>query len=333
MCLETRATRERERERNGVALSRHRQVGSRSIVGELRHRRLDPHDSSAGFISYCDCIYNFLFLVWLNLFTDQTAEEKAKGLPVVMPQFDRQTCSIPKSQIGFTDYFVSDMFDAWDGNEGSTLLFDWITKAIWTSLVLLFCPSCFHLFPFSLWCSLARSFQWSRPSLLFLFIWSAQSSWRFGKKKMKKKHRKFKEKEGEREREGKDFSWLFPILFYPCSSPSPPAHFHFQIMFLLFFPPYLPLLSTHPSRFTEGYVIKEEMALLFAHITHGIWRSIYYLCSFRWGSRSPPAHEEELSILEGTGGYGRYGPAARIHHSANAHRTCAQDRIRDSGRM
>jgi len=32
-----------------------------------------------------------------------------------MPQFDRQTCSIPKSQIGFTDYFVSDMFDAWDG--------------------------------------------------------------------------------------------------------------------------------------------------------------------------------------------------------------------------
>ncbi|XP_032778447.2 high affinity cAMP-specific and IBMX-insensitive 3',5'-cyclic phosphodiesterase 8A isoform X1 [Daphnia magna] len=45
---------------------------------------------------------------------NQTAEEKAKGLPVVMPQFDRQTCSIPKSQIGFTDYFVSDMFDAWD---------------------------------------------------------------------------------------------------------------------------------------------------------------------------------------------------------------------------
>ena len=32
----------------------------------------------------------------------QTAEEKAKGLPVVMPQFDRLTCSIPKSQIGFT---------------------------------------------------------------------------------------------------------------------------------------------------------------------------------------------------------------------------------------
>lgn len=50
-----------------------------------------------------------------SLLCHQTAEEKAKGLPVVMPQFDRQTCSIPKSQIGFTDYFVSDMFDAWDG--------------------------------------------------------------------------------------------------------------------------------------------------------------------------------------------------------------------------
>ena len=33
-----------------------------------------------------------------------------------MPQFDRLTCSIPKSQIGFTDYFIADMFDAWDGN-------------------------------------------------------------------------------------------------------------------------------------------------------------------------------------------------------------------------
>lgn len=65
-----------------------------------------------------------------SLFYDQTAEEKAKGLPVVMPQFDRQTCSIPKSQIGFTDYFVSDMFDAWDGkNEAFS------SKAIWMWLL------------------------------------------------------------------------------------------------------------------------------------------------------------------------------------------------------
>jgi high affinity cAMP-specific and IBMX-insensitive 3',5'-cyclic phosphodiesterase 8 len=38
------------------------------------------------------------------------------GLPVVMPQFDRVTCSIPKSQIGFYDFFINDMFNAWNGN-------------------------------------------------------------------------------------------------------------------------------------------------------------------------------------------------------------------------
>ncbi|TFK15742.1 methylcrotonoyl-CoA carboxylase beta chain, mitochondrial [Platysternon megacephalum] len=44
----------------------------------------------------------------------QTDEEKIQGLPVVMPVFDRKTCSIPKSQISFIDYFITDMFDAWD---------------------------------------------------------------------------------------------------------------------------------------------------------------------------------------------------------------------------
>ncbi|XP_037340792.2 high affinity cAMP-specific and IBMX-insensitive 3',5'-cyclic phosphodiesterase 8B isoform X2 [Pungitius pungitius] len=44
----------------------------------------------------------------------QTDEEKAQGLPVVMPVFDRNTCSVPKSQISFIDYFITDMFDAWD---------------------------------------------------------------------------------------------------------------------------------------------------------------------------------------------------------------------------
>ncbi|XP_064592382.1 high affinity cAMP-specific and IBMX-insensitive 3',5'-cyclic phosphodiesterase 8B isoform X2 [Zonotrichia leucophrys gambelii] len=43
-----------------------------------------------------------------------TDEEKRQGLPVVMPVFDRNTCSIPKSQISFIDYFITDMFDAWD---------------------------------------------------------------------------------------------------------------------------------------------------------------------------------------------------------------------------
>lgn len=53
-----------------------------------------------------------MMLKWFSL---QTDEEKRQGLPVVMPVFDRNTCSIPKSQISFIDYFISDMFDAWDG--------------------------------------------------------------------------------------------------------------------------------------------------------------------------------------------------------------------------
>uniref|UniRef100_A0A8C5E5E1 Phosphodiesterase n=1 Tax=Gouania willdenowi TaxID=441366 RepID=A0A8C5E5E1_GOUWI len=44
----------------------------------------------------------------------QTDEEKRLGLPVVMPVFDRNTCSVPKSQISFIDYFITDMFNAWD---------------------------------------------------------------------------------------------------------------------------------------------------------------------------------------------------------------------------
>ena len=51
-----------------------------------------------------------------------TDEEKRQGLPVVMPVFDRNTCSIPKSQISFIDYFITDMFDAWDGKMVHVLL-------------------------------------------------------------------------------------------------------------------------------------------------------------------------------------------------------------------
>lgn len=45
----------------------------------------------------------------------QTDEEKAKGLPVLMPMFDRTTCSIPKAQIGFVDFIINDMVEAWNG--------------------------------------------------------------------------------------------------------------------------------------------------------------------------------------------------------------------------
>ncbi|XP_063697402.1 high affinity cAMP-specific and IBMX-insensitive 3',5'-cyclic phosphodiesterase 8 isoform X2 [Culicoides brevitarsis] len=45
----------------------------------------------------------------------QTDEEKRRGLPIVMPMFDRTTCSISKSQIGFIEYIIQDMMHAWDG--------------------------------------------------------------------------------------------------------------------------------------------------------------------------------------------------------------------------
>ncbi|XP_044008937.1 high affinity cAMP-specific and IBMX-insensitive 3',5'-cyclic phosphodiesterase 8 isoform X3 [Aphidius gifuensis] len=45
---------------------------------------------------------------------NQTDEEKKSRMPVVMPMFDRNTCSIPKSQIGFVDFIINDMIEAWD---------------------------------------------------------------------------------------------------------------------------------------------------------------------------------------------------------------------------
>ncbi|XP_053768380.1 high affinity cAMP-specific and IBMX-insensitive 3',5'-cyclic phosphodiesterase 8A isoform X2 [Desmodus rotundus] len=41
----------------------------------------------------------------------QTDEEKRQDLPVVMPVFDRSTCSIPKAQISFIDYFITAFVD------------------------------------------------------------------------------------------------------------------------------------------------------------------------------------------------------------------------------
>lgn len=45
----------------------------------------------------------------------QTDEEKRLGLPIVMPMFDRETCSIAKSQIGFIEFIIQDMLKAWEG--------------------------------------------------------------------------------------------------------------------------------------------------------------------------------------------------------------------------
>lgn len=67
-----------------------------------------------------NCVPNFCTGVeWSKRIAEeyfrQTEEELARGLPPVMPMFDRASCSIPKSQTGFVDYFVADMYEAWDG--------------------------------------------------------------------------------------------------------------------------------------------------------------------------------------------------------------------------
>uniref|UniRef100_A0A3P9KW90 Phosphodiesterase n=1 Tax=Oryzias latipes TaxID=8090 RepID=A0A3P9KW90_ORYLA len=58
----------------------------------------------------------------------QTDEEKRLGLPVVMPVFDRNTCSVPKSQISFIDYFITDMFDALDAFAGLPVLMEHLSE-------------------------------------------------------------------------------------------------------------------------------------------------------------------------------------------------------------
>ncbi|XP_053557355.1 high affinity cAMP-specific and IBMX-insensitive 3',5'-cyclic phosphodiesterase 8B [Bombina bombina] len=73
----------------------------------------------------------------------QTDEEKRQGLPVVMPVFDRHTCSIPKSQISFIDYFIMDMFDAWDAFANLPNLIQHLSEnyKYWKSLDELKCKS------------------------------------------------------------------------------------------------------------------------------------------------------------------------------------------------
>lgn len=56
----------------------------------------------------------FLCRIAEEYFT-QTDEEKRLGLPIVMPMFDRETCSIAKSQIGFIEFIIQDMLKAWEG--------------------------------------------------------------------------------------------------------------------------------------------------------------------------------------------------------------------------
>ncbi|XP_029640624.1 high affinity cAMP-specific and IBMX-insensitive 3',5'-cyclic phosphodiesterase 8B-like isoform X2 [Octopus sinensis] len=58
-----------------------------------------------------------LCIIWAKRiaeeYFDQTDEEITKHLPIVMPIFSRNTCSIPKSQCSFIEYFVQGMFESW----------------------------------------------------------------------------------------------------------------------------------------------------------------------------------------------------------------------------
>ena len=72
-----------------------------------------------------------------DVFSSQTDDEKKLGYPVVMPQFDRTTCSIPKSQIGFYDFFIFDMFEMWSG-ESSHSVFS-VTRLLLSSCAIHSC--------------------------------------------------------------------------------------------------------------------------------------------------------------------------------------------------
>ncbi|KAL7844800.1 hypothetical protein SRHO_G00233390 [Serrasalmus rhombeus] len=70
-------------------------------------------------------------------------KKRGRGLPVVMPVFDRNTCSIPKSQISFIDYFITDMFHAWDAFAGLPGLMEHLAEnyKYWKSLDEMKCKS------------------------------------------------------------------------------------------------------------------------------------------------------------------------------------------------
>ncbi|XP_066916925.1 high affinity cAMP-specific and IBMX-insensitive 3',5'-cyclic phosphodiesterase 8B-like isoform X1 [Clytia hemisphaerica] len=65
----------------------------------------------------------------------QTEEEKKRGLPIVMPVFDRHTCNVPKSQIFFIDYFVMNLYVSWNKFAQVSKAMEYLNKnyEYWTS--------------------------------------------------------------------------------------------------------------------------------------------------------------------------------------------------------
>ena len=54
-------------------------------------------------------------------FCRQTDEEIERNLPVTMPMYNRSTCSLPSTQIGFYDFVVTELYNIWHGK--SNILF------------------------------------------------------------------------------------------------------------------------------------------------------------------------------------------------------------------
>lgn len=97
----------------------------------------------------------------------------------MMPNFDRKTCSVPKSQISFIDYFVNDMFNAWDGMYilTSQVSFDYLSSFSRTWLTMWFSFIFFRIwinywtFPFTLFaivCTAIQLYVWC----IWMFPWS-----------------------------------------------------------------------------------------------------------------------------------------------------------------
>ncbi|XP_077553599.1 high affinity cAMP-specific and IBMX-insensitive 3',5'-cyclic phosphodiesterase 8B-like [Haemaphysalis longicornis] len=73
-----------------------------------------------------------LYIQWAHRIAEeyfaQTDEEKRRGLPVMMPSFDRATCDIAKSQTGFINFFVREMFRAWSEFGDFRALVEYVEK-------------------------------------------------------------------------------------------------------------------------------------------------------------------------------------------------------------
>ncbi|XP_078283645.1 high affinity cAMP-specific and IBMX-insensitive 3',5'-cyclic phosphodiesterase 8A isoform X2 [Rhinoraja longicauda] len=105
-------------EKNGIGPGTSKVNSSRSTVDSVENQTLILRMLiKCADVSNC-CRPLQLYIEWARRISEeyfiQTADEKEKGLPVVMPLFDRKTCNIPKSQISFIDYFITDMFSSWN---------------------------------------------------------------------------------------------------------------------------------------------------------------------------------------------------------------------------